>query len=225
MPVSSTVALRLLVANSGARGSCCRAQGLRRRSSSGCSLVFEDGSVSDNACDSSLRPRTTLLGPPSPARIPKTRPRSNAVLREVVALKASSALSALTSVTHASRCPSSTAAAKTPAADLSLRPGGPHPCIRPHRRNGDLTHPAHRPCDRSSRPHAVALACLPLVASPGDLRAPTRRGVEREHRQRVLRRHAVPALDVQERRRPIRRPGGPGHTQGAAVPGMVGLAP
>lgn len=112
--------------------------------------------------------RTTLLGPSSTARTPKTRPRSHAVLRELVALKASSALSALTSVTHVSPSLSlSTRAVTAPARGSSLPPGGHH-----------SLHPAHRGDCRGARvapdPRRKASLAVADIASRARLQVPSR---------------------------------------------------
>jgi hypothetical protein len=111
-----------------------------------------------------------------------------------------------------------------PARGLSRLPGGSHPCVHPHRRNGDLADPAHPSCCRPCGADAEALACEAMVSAAGVVHSSLRGRVGREHRERLLRRHAVPCLDVSECWRQTRRPGGSGFAAGAAVQGVAGVA-
>ena len=93
-----------------------------------------------------------------------------------------------------------------------------HP-VSPRSRSGGLTD--HRPAGDGA---STELACAALVAHTGSLHSLARGRVEREHRQRLLRRNAVPRLDVSQRARACGRPCGSRYAAGAAVSGLVGVA-
>lgn len=90
-------------------------------------------------------------------------------------------------------------------------------CTDPGRSNS-CTHTHTR---RERPPETVARAAV--VAPPSRLHPPARRGVEREYRQRLLRRNAVPSVDVAVRRRPGLSASS--DAAGAAVQGVAGVAP
>ena len=112
----------------------------------------------------------------------------------------------------------STGRVNTPPPGLSRLPGGLHP---PHlsSRHGGLTDP----CSAGVRA-STELACASLVAPTSCVHPPARGCVEREHGQRLLRRDAVPRVDVSKCRRPCGWACGSGHAEGAAVSGVVGVA-
>ena len=91
-------------------------------------------------------------------------------------------------------------------------------CTDPGRSPG-CTHTHTR---RARLPETVARAAV--VAPPGDLHPPARGSMEREHRQRIFRRNAVPSVDVPQRWWSARRPRRLGFAEGAALSGLASLA-
>jgi hypothetical protein len=140
-----------------------------------------------------------------------------------MALKAFSHICAFrtlaTSSDRAGFCPYSTGAATAPASGLSLRPGGSDQACRSHRRGGSRAHTRQRVVRPSE---TVARASLVAPASP--LHPPARGCVGCEHRERLLRRDAVPRVDVPQCWWSSGWSCGSGFAAGAAVPGVASVA-
>lgn len=118
-------------------------------------------------------------------------------------------------------CPYSTGAVIAPASGPSRRPGGSHPSRLPHRHDGGLS---DRRVDRRRRPSTSSLARPALVAARGAVHSPARGRVERKHRERLLRRDAVPCRDVPVGWWPAGWACRSGSAGGAAVPGVACVA-